>query len=80
MKRIVRELFGILGAFVAWWTLAVMIGLLMYTLFPPTMPSFQAGVSLKSQNIPGNMIGFIAALYAFRAVTRRHDSGQRRSS
>lgn len=71
MNRIIRELVGILGAFIAWWALAVMIGLLMYAIFPPTTSSFVAGVSLESQNVPGNAIGFITALYAFRAVTRQ---------
>jgi hypothetical protein len=76
MKRIIREFVGILGAFVAWWALAVMVGLLMYAILPPTTSSFGAGVSLDLQNIPGNMIGFIAGLYAFRAVTKRPDPDQ----
>lgn len=74
MKRILLELLGILGAFIAWWALAVIVGLLMYAIFPATASSFTAGISLEPQNIPGNLIGFIAALYAFRAVTSRHSS------
>jgi Na+/H+-dicarboxylate symporter len=71
MKRIVQEFVGILGAFIAWWALAVMIGLLMYAIFPPTTSSFGAGVSFEPQNVPGNVAGFIAALYAFRAIAKR---------
>ena len=78
MKRIVQEFAGILGAFIAWWALAVMIGLLMYAIFPPTTSSFGAGVSHEPQNVPGNVAGFIAALYAFRVVTRQPNEGDER--
>ena len=57
-----------------------MLGLGLYSLWPPdlTVPdqdnrrtfSFSAGVHLGRhwQNVPGNLIGFIAALYTFRAL------------
>ena len=71
MKKLVRELIGILGALIAWWAMAVMVGIAMYAIWPSTESSFIAGVSLAPQNIPGNLIGFILALYAFRAITAR---------
>lgn len=74
MKRIVLEILGVVGAFIAWWALAVIVGLLMYAIFPPRATTFTAGVSLEPQNVPGNLIGFIIALYAFRAITRRYNS------
>jgi hypothetical protein len=75
LRRIGRELVGIIGALVAWWSLAVMIGILMYAIFPTTDTSFVAGLELKSQNVPGNFAGFIAALFAFRALTTRRNDG-----
>jgi hypothetical protein len=45
----------------------------MYAIFPATGTSFTAGLELESQNVPGNVIGFILALFAFRAVTARRD-------
>jgi hypothetical protein len=76
IKRIGWELLGIVGAIIAWWAVTVLIGLLMYAIFPSTETSFTAGLELKPQNIPGNVAGFIAALYAFRSLTTRRDSGE----
>lgn len=45
----------------------------MYAIFPATGTSFTAGLELEPQNVPGNVIGFILALFAFRAVTARRD-------
>jgi hypothetical protein len=75
LRRIGRELVGIVGALVTWWALTVLIGLLMYAIFPTTDTLFTAGISLEPQNIPGNLAGFIAALFAFRAVTRQSSEG-----
>ena len=71
LRRISRELVGIIGVLVAWWSLVVMIGILIYAIFPTTDTSFVAGLEPKPQNVPGNLAGFIAALFAFRAVTTR---------
>lgn len=79
MNQIVREVTGILGAFVAWWALAVIIGLLMYAIFPTTASTFGAGVALEPQNVPGNIAGFIAALYAFQAVTKKMENDHEKS-
>jgi hypothetical protein len=68
-QRFLRELGGIVAAFVAWWAVAVLLGMAMFALWPPG-GSYTAGVSLEPQNIPGNILGFVLALYAFRAVTR----------
>jgi hypothetical protein len=69
MKRVLTEAGGILGAFVAWWATAVLLGMLMFMIWPPG-GSYTAGISLEPQNIPGNALGFVLALFAFRAVTR----------
>lgn len=71
MRRLLQDLVGILGAFVAWWSSVVLIGLLMYAIWPPPPGPFGAGISLEPQNIPGNAFGFVLALYAFRAVTTK---------
>ncbi|HUG67851.1 MAG TPA: hypothetical protein VMM76_08865 [Pirellulaceae bacterium] len=69
MKSVLREAGGILGAFVAWWATAVLLGMLMFAIWPPG-GSYTAGITLEPQNIPGNALGFILALFAFRAMTR----------
>jgi hypothetical protein len=72
-----RHIGAILGAFCIWWSAAVVIGLALYSLWPPDLSvpdqqvfSFRAGVHLGRhwQNVPGNIIGFIGALYTFRAL------------
>ena len=70
MQRFGKEILGILASFLAWWAAAVIIGLLMFAIWPPG-DSHAAGISLEPQNIPGNAIGFVLALYAFRLVTRK---------
>ena len=75
MRRIGLELLGIVGALTAWWAVTVLIGLLTYAIYPATDTSFTAGLELEPQNVPGNLAGFIAALFAFRAVTTRHNNG-----
>lgn len=69
MGRIGREFVGIIGALIAWWAIAVLIGLLISTVFPSTNTFFE----IEPQSIPGHLLGFIAALFAFRAVTARRD-------
>jgi hypothetical protein len=69
MQRVLHELGGIAAAFVAWWAVAVVLGIAMFALWPPT-GSHTAGLSLEPQNVPGNALGFVLALYAFRAITR----------
>jgi hypothetical protein len=80
-QSVLRHITGILVAMVVWWSIAVLGGLVLYMAWPPApiteltradIPavSFMAGVSLGAhwQNIPGNVLGFIGALYAFRAI------------
>lgn len=69
MGRIGWEFVGIIGALVAWWAIAVLVGLLIATVFPSTNTFFE----IEPQHIPGHLLGFIAALYAFRAVTTQRD-------
>jgi hypothetical protein len=68
MKKFTRDLRGILGAFVIWWAAAVLVGMAMFTAWPPAT-SYTAGITLDFQNVPGNILGFILALYAFRRLT-----------
>ncbi len=68
MKKILRDIPGILGAFVIWWAAAVLLGMAMFALWPPGK-SYTAGITLDFQNVPGNLLGFILALYAFRRIT-----------
>ena len=68
MQRVMKDIGGILAAFLAYWAAAVLLGMILFAIWPPG-GSFTAGLSLEPQNIPGNAIGFILALYAFRKVT-----------
>ncbi len=74
---------GIIGALCAWWAVAVIVGLMLYTIWPSSFPpndslegvrsfSFMAGIALGShwQNIPGNILGFVLALYTFRYLSK----------
>jgi hypothetical protein len=47
----------------------VLVGLLMYAIWPSSENEFVAGVSLQSQKMPGNVLGFILALYGFGSLT-----------
>lgn len=69
MKSMLRDTGGILGAFIAWWATAVLLGMLLFSIWPPG-ESYTAGISMEPQNIPGNALGFVLALFAFRAMTR----------
>ena len=83
MSTVLRHVGAILAALAVWWSAAVLIGLGLYAAWPPDLAapdpgagrthSFMAGVSLGRhwQNFPGNVVGFIAALYTFRAMCRR---------
>ena len=74
MNGMTRELIGIFIAFMAWWALALVIGLVMYAAFPSSVPLLAASsASLDLQAVPGDVIGFVAALYAFRGVTKNRD-------
>ncbi len=81
VSTLLRHIGSIIAAFLVWWSVAVLIGLALYQVWPlsPVLGdssegvqafSFMAGVSLGRhwQNIPGNVLGFILALYAFRAL------------
>ena len=83
---IARNIFGIISAFCIYWSSAVLVGLILYSIFPPSFSvdtysnnaqifSFMTGVSLGKhwQNIPGNIIGFVLALYTFRTISSKKD-------
>jgi hypothetical protein len=68
MKNILKDLGGIAAAMVACWAIMILLGMLMFAIWPPGT-SYTAGISLEPQNVPGNLLGFILALYVFRSVT-----------
>jgi len=68
-------------AAITWWAVTILIGLALFQIWPPvSFPvsgeisegtfSIMLGVSLGQnwQNIPANILGFVSALYAFRAL------------
>ena len=76
-----RHVGSIILAIVAWWAVTILFGLALFQIWPPvSFPvsgensggtfSIMLGVSLGQnwQNIPANILGFVSALYAFRAL------------
>jgi len=76
-----RHVGSIILAAITWWAVTILIGLALFQIWPPTsfpiggeksggIFSIMLGVSLGQnwQNIPANTLGFVSALYAFRAL------------
>jgi len=76
-----RHAGSIILAAITWWAVTILIGLALFQIWPPvSFPvsgetsggtfSIMLGVSLGQnwQNIPANILGFVSALYAFRAL------------
>lgn len=80
-----RHAGSILLALIVWWAVTILVGLALFQIWPPELIpasgdenqgtfSIMLGVSLGQnwQNIPANFLGFVAALYAFRALIPLH--------
>jgi len=76
---------GIILAAIVWWAVTILVGLALFQIWPPELVpvggvesgdtySIILGVSLGRnwQNLPANALGFISALYAFRALTPKY--------
>lgn len=81
LATIGRHVGSIILAAITWWAVTILIGLALFQVWPPvSIPvsgensggtfSIMLGVSLGRnwQNIPANVLGFVSALYAFRAL------------
>jgi urea transporter len=80
-----RHVGGIILAAIVWWAVTILIGLALFQIWPPELIpvsgdeggrsfSIMLGVSLGRnwQNIPANVLGFVSALYAFRALCPKY--------
>ena len=80
-----RHAMGTILAAITWWAVTILVGLVLFQIWPPeSFPvsseqsggsfSIMLGVSLGQnwQNIPANILGFISALYAFRALCPKY--------
>ena len=80
-----RHVGSIILAAITWWAVTILIGLALFQIWPPvSFPvsgensggtfSIMLGVSLGQnwQNIPANILGFVSALYAFRALLPKY--------
>ncbi len=80
-----RHALGIILAATTWWSVTILIGLALFQIWPPeSFPvsgeqtgrsfEFMLGVSLGRnwQNLPANILGFVSALYAFRALCPKY--------
>ena len=76
---------SIILAFIVWWAVTILVGLALFQVWPPELIpisgeesgrsfSIMLGVSLGQnwQNIPANILGFVSALYAFRALCPKY--------
>jgi predicted anti-sigma-YlaC factor YlaD len=70
MKKLLNELGGIIMALIVWWTVALLLGMICFAVWP-VEGSYTAGLSLEPQNVLGNFLGFVFALYIFRAQTSK---------
>lgn len=87
LATIGRHVGSIILAAITWWAVTILIGLALFQIWPPVpFPisgensegtfSIMLGVSLGQnwQNIPANVLGFVSALYAFRALVPKKQS------
>ena len=61
---------GAIGFVLVWFVVAVVIGLGMALLFPPSAGRFMAGIGLDWRNLPGTIFGLFAGVQSFRASVR----------
>ena len=85
LATIGQHLGSIILAQITWWAVTILIGLALFQIWPPQLASnvgseglktssIMLGVSLGRnwQNVPVNILGFVSALYAFRALRPRY--------
>ncbi len=66
----VRYIVGAFGFLLVWFVVAVVIGMGMAMLFPPSGGRFMAGIGLDWRNLPGTILGLFAGVQSFRASVR----------
>ena len=68
-----RYAVGLIGFLLVWAVVAVVVGIVMAMIFPPTGSSFSfAGIGLDWRNLPGTILGFLAGLQSFRSSIREN--------
>lgn len=65
--RVVRYAVGVVGGFLVWLLVAIVVGWVIAMIFPPPGGRFLVGVGLDWRNLPGTVLGFFAARHSFRA-------------
>lgn len=73
MRGLLRDAAGVIAALVTLWLVALLVGLAVSAIWPPAGPQ-TAGLPVDSRNLPGVLLGFVPALYVFRAVSRLRGS------
>ncbi len=68
--KIGRYIVGVLGFLLIWLFVAVIIGIVMITIFPPGRHAIAVGIGLNWRNIPGTVLGILAGRQSFRASVR----------
>lgn len=72
--KIVRYTVGIVGFFLVWFLVAVIVGMIMAIFFQrPNQQLIFAGIGLDWRNIPGTILGLLAGIHSFRASIKRRN-------
>ena len=66
----IRYVVGIIGFLLVWCVVAIVIGLVMAFLFPPTGDRAMVGIGMDWRNLPGTVLGLLAGVHSFRASIR----------
>jgi hypothetical protein len=73
VRGLLRDAAGVIAAVVTLWVVALLVGLAVSAAWPPA-GTHTAGLAVDSRNLPGTLLGFVLALYVFRAVSRSRGS------
>jgi hypothetical protein len=66
-----RYIVGAIGFLLVWFVVAVVIGVVVGMVFPPSNGHIFAGIGLNWQSLPGTILGLLAGIQSFRASVRK---------
>lgn len=69
---LLRYVFGTIWVIFVWLVVAIVVGLIMVLVFPPSGGgNVLVGIGLDWRNLPGTILGFFAARQSWRTHVRR---------
>ena len=66
-----RYLFGTLWCLFVWLCTAILVGVIVTLIFPPAGDHVHLGVGTDLRNLPGTILGFLAAVQSWRKHVRK---------